>query len=276
MEIGTILTPVLILGGMGLLFGIGLGVAAIKFKVEEDPLVPAIRAALPGANCGGCGYAGCDALAEAMAKGEAPPSACPVGGPSCAKAVAEILGVDAGDVERKNAFVRCGGCEGKAKFRYTYQGLHDCKAAMQLASGGSKSCSYGCLGGGSCIAACQFGAISYKDGIAVIDKDKCTACGMCIKACPKNLIAFERYDCKTRVLCSSKDLGKVVRQNCTVGCIACKLCVKACEYGAIQVTNNVASVDPAKCVSCGACARKCPAKCISTSVALEEKPAAQA
>ncbi|MDR1540017.1 MAG: RnfABCDGE type electron transport complex subunit B [Clostridiales bacterium] len=262
MSFTSILVPALILGGMGLLFGIGLGIAAIKFEVEADPLIPLIREALPGANCGGCGYAGCDALAEAIAKSEAKPTACPVGGAACAAAIGEIMGIPVEPFVRRRALVRCGGCESKSNFRYSYVGLNDCKAAMQLAGGGSKSCVYGCLGGGSCIAACKFGAISFFDGIAAVDENKCTACGMCVKSCPKNLIALVPYNSKQHVLCNSKDNGKAVRQNCKIGCIGCKLCEKACPTDAVHVQNFLASIDYEKCVGCGACAKKCPSRCI--------------
>jgi Na+-translocating ferredoxin:NAD+ oxidoreductase RNF subunit RnfB len=271
-----VLYAVFILGGMGLLFGLGLSVAAIKLKVETDPRLPLLREALPGANCGGCGYAGCDAFAEALLAGKASSSGCPVGGAKSAQMIGQILGVPVTIVGRQNAFVRCGGCKSKSSFRYDYQGLNDCKAAMQLAGGGSKACVYGCLGVGSCKAACQFGAIEIVDGIAIVDREKCTACTMCVKACPKKLIAMTPYANSVHVACISKDPGKDVRKVCKAGCLGCKLCEKACAFDAVHVKDNFASIDYAKCTQCGECVKKCPAKCITAqdvgipqSVALE-------
>ncbi|MDR1665147.1 MAG: RnfABCDGE type electron transport complex subunit B [Clostridiales bacterium] len=258
----TILLSVLALGGMGLLFGVGLSYAGIMFKVEEDPRLGEIKDALPGANCGGCGYAGCAALAEAILAGTAAPNACPVGGEASAKAIGAILGVEVTVQERQCAFVKCGGDRNKSSFRYTYQGLNSCGAAMQLAAGGAKNCAYGCLGGGSCEAVCAFGAISMVNGIALVDNEKCTACGKCVKECPKKIIELAPYKNKTRVACSSRDNGKTVRANCTVGCIACKICEKNCEYGAVHVNELLAAVDYEKCTQCNVCAEKCPMKCI--------------
>jgi len=257
-----LLLPALLLGGMGLLFGVGLGFASVKFRVDDDPKLALIREALPGANCGGCGYAGCDAFAESALKGTAKPGGCPVGGETSAGRIAGVLGVPAGRFERKQSFVRCGGCESKSVFRYDYWGMNDCGAAMQLAGGGSKGCVYGCLGAGSCRAACRFGAISLTDGIAAVDPEKCTACGMCVKVCPKNLIALVPYMNNIHVCCHSNDPGRGVRVNCKVGCIGCKLCEKACKYGAIRVSGNLAVIDYAKCTQCGECMGKCPSKCI--------------
>ena len=257
-----ILLPLLLLGSMGLLFGLGLGFASVKFRVDADPKLSLIREALPGANCGGCGYAGCDAFAGAVLNGGAKTSGCPVGGVETVRKIAGILGVPAGTPERKRAFVRCGGCFSKSESRYDYHGLQDCTAVMQLPGGGSKSCSYGCLGAGSCKAACQFDAISMTDGIAAVDPEKCTACGLCVKACPKILITMVPYKNKVHVDCHSKDPGRDVRKYCKPGCIACKLCEKACKFDAIHVRNNLAFIDYVKCTQCGDCVGVCPTKCI--------------
>ncbi|MDR0999339.1 MAG: RnfABCDGE type electron transport complex subunit B [Clostridiales bacterium] len=258
-----VLYALLVLGGMGLLFGLGLSVAAIKLKVETDPRLPLLREALPGANCGGCGFAGCDAFAEALLTGKASPSGCPVGGATSAQAIGQILGVPVTIAGRQNAFVRCGGCESKSLFRYDYQGLSDCKAAMQLAGGGSKACVYGCLGVGSCKAACQFGAIEMIDGIAVVNREKCAACTMCVRACPKQLIAMVPYNNTVHVACVSGDPGREARKICKAGCIKCKLCEKACQFDAVHVKDNGAIIDYAKCTQCGECVKKCPSKCIT-------------
>ncbi|MDR3271112.1 MAG: RnfABCDGE type electron transport complex subunit B [Peptococcaceae bacterium] len=258
----SIIYAMLALGGMGLLLGVGLGIAAIKFKVETDPRLPLVRDALPGANCGGCGFAGCDAFADAIIKGEAKPNGCPVGGNESARKIGEVMGISVEEQARKCAFIRCAGCESKSNFRYDYKGMTSCPSLMQLAGGGSKACVYGCLGGGTCLLQCKFGAISMVDGIAVIDNEKCTACGMCAAACPKSLIQLVPHDSKTRVACHSNDAGKATRVNCKVGCIGCKLCEKNCKFDAVHVKDFLATIDYEKCTQCGACAAKCPSKCI--------------
>lgn len=262
MDINSILYPVLSIGGMGVLFGVGLGFAAIKFKVEQDPKIPLVREALPGANCGGCGFAGCDAFAAAVVSGEAKINGCPVGGAAVAEKVAEIMGVEAGDAERLTAFVKCKGDCDKSQSKYNYFGIEDCTIENAL-SGGAKSCSFGCLGGGSCVKACNFGAISVQNGVAVVDKEKCTSCGQCIKACPKNLIELIPYKNEVKVACNSNDNGKVVKSNCSVGCIGCKICEKACEFDAVHIDKFLAKVDYDKCTQCGACTQKCPTKAIT-------------
>lgn len=262
MDINSILYPILSIGGMGVLFGLGLGVAAIKFKVEQDPKVPLIKDCLPGANCGGCGYAGCDALAEAIVKGEAKVNACPVGGDTAANKIADIMGVEADASVKVTAFVKCkGDCE-KAKDKYEYYGIDDCSIEAVL-GGGKKSCSYGCLGDGNCVRACAFDALSVVNGVAVVDKEKCVACGACIDACPKHLIELVPYDNNIRVACSSHDMPKATKDNCSVGCMGCKICEKNCPSDAVHVDQFLAKIDYDKCTQCGICTEKCPAKAIS-------------
>jgi len=258
-----ILIPALLLGGMGVLFGLGLGLASVKFKVTEDPRLSSIRGALPGANCGGCGYAGCDLFAAAVLSGGAQPGGCPVGGEKTARDIAGVLGVSVCAVEQKKAFVRCLGSDGKCGARYEYYGLRDCKSAAQMAGGGFKNCTYGCLGAGSCQSVCKFGAISISGGIASVDPERCTGCGVCVASCPKNLIAMIPYMNGIHVGCRSKDPSRDVRRICRAGCIGCRLCEKACAYGAVHVRNNLAAIDYGKCVQCGACVAKCPVKCIT-------------
>ena len=183
----TILAPI-VLCVLGIIFGIILAVASKVFAVEKDPREEAITECLPGANCGGCGFAGCDALAKAIANGQAPANACPVGGAPVGEKIASILGVDAGAADKKVAFVRCKGTCDKAKTLYTYTGIEDCAKATVVPGGSPKACSYGCMGFGSCVKACQFDAIHVIDGVAVVDKEKCVACGKCVAACPKGLI----------------------------------------------------------------------------------------
>ncbi len=257
-----IISAILVVGLTGLFIGVFLGIAGIKFKVEVDEREAAVLEALPGNNCGGCGFAGCSGLAAAIAKGEAPVNACPVGGEPVAKVVGEIMGVQAEAGERKVAFVHCqGDCE-KTHLDYEYHGAEDCRMMSFVPNGGAKSCNYGCLGYGSCVKACPFDAIHVVNGIAVVDKEACKACGKCIEACPKNLISFIPYDAKHVVACSSQDKGPVTMKACSVGCIGCGLCVKACEFDAVKVENFNATIDQDKCTGCGECAKKCPKKAI--------------
>ena len=263
MDIMNIVLPVLSIGGLGVVFGAGLGIAGEVFKVEEDPKMLEVLEALPGANCGGCGYPGCGGLAVAIASGVAAVNACPVGGAACAEKISEIMGVEASSSDPIAAYIKCGGSCGKAKEKYEYFGIDDCNMAVQLAGGGAKECTFGCLGLGSCIKACGFGAIEIVDGIAVVDKDKCVACTKCISACPKHIIEMLPAKKKIKVQCSSKAAGKVVMQACSVGCIGCKICEKNCPFDAIHVVDGIAVIDYEKCKSCGICANKCPKNVIT-------------
>ena len=258
----TIIMSIVILAALGILIGILLGVAGKVFAVETDEKVVQVRECLPGNNCGGCGYPGCDGLAEAIAAGEASIDSCPVGGAAVAQKIGKIMGVETEESVKKVAYVRCAGTCEKASSKYNYVGEMSCKDAMMVPGQGEKACSYGCLGLGSCVSACQFDALSIEDGIAKVNPEKCVACGQCVKACPKNLITMIPYDSHYAVQCNSQDKGKEVMSVCKVGCIGCGICVKQCEFGAVTVENNIAFIDGEKCVGCGKCAEKCPRKII--------------
>ena len=258
---GIILAAVIV-GGTGLFIGIFLGLADKQFAVEVDEKEEQILGVLPGNNCGGCGYPGCSGLAAAISKGEAPVNACPVGGAPVAAKVGAIMGVDAGEQIREVAFVKCAGTCEVAKQTYNDNGVHDCVMINMMQNGGPKACTFGGLGEGSCVQACPFDAIHIVDGVAVVDKDACKACGKCIAVCPRHLIELVPYEQKHLVQCSSRDKGKDVMSVCSVGCIGCKMCEKVCEFDAVKVVDNIAHIDPSKCTNCGKCAEKCPKKVI--------------
>jgi Na+-translocating ferredoxin:NAD+ oxidoreductase RNF subunit RnfB len=241
-----------------LFIGIFLSVFGNYFRVERNPVEELIEKALPGNNCGGCGYAGCPALAAAISSGEAPVGACPVGGEPVAKEIASIMGVEADLSDKKVAHVKCKGTCEQTFSNYNYEGVNDCRMANFVPSGGPKSCDFGCMGFGTCKSVCEFGAVEIINGVAVIDKDKCRACGKCIDACPKHLIELVPYKSKYIVECMNKDKGPLVMKVCKTGCIGCGLCAKECPKEAISVADSLAHIDQEKCVGCGLCAKKCP------------------
>ncbi len=262
MSIMGIIIAAAVVGAVGLVIGVLLGVASEKFKVEVDEKEILVRNELPGNNCGGCGYPGCDGLAKAIAAGEAAVDACPVGGAPVGAKIAAIMGVEAGSAEKQVAFVKCKGTCDKTNMQYRYYGIDDCRKVSVVPGAGEKACAYGCMGYGTCVKACQFDAIHIVDGVAVVDKEKCVACGKCVAACPNRLIELVPYKAKHLVQCSSHDKGKDVKAKCENGCIGCTLCTKQCEVGAIHMENNLAVIDYSLCTDCGKCAAKCPAKVI--------------
>ena len=249
-----IILAAVIVGGTGLLLGLFLGLAGKKFAVEIDEKEQQVREQLPGNNCGGCGYAGCDAMAKAIANGEAPVNGCPVGGDAVAAKIARIMGQEAGESIRRVAFVKCGGTCDKAKESCHYYGVHDCEMMDFIPGGGPKTCHYGCIGDGTCEKVCSFDAIHVINGVAVVDKEKCRACGACVEHCPRHLIELVPYESRYLVRCASKDKGKLVMQACEAGCIGCKKCQRECPSGAVTVENNIAHIDTSKCTNCGKCA----------------------
>ena len=257
--IGAVLT----LGATGFVAGIGLFYASKKFSVEKDPKVDEVVEILPQANCGGCGFPGCSAYADAVVAGKAQPTACPVGGMELAKNIGEILGLEIGATAKKVARVKCRGGKDNCPEKYEYYGPRDCHSIVML-SGGIKLCTFGCVGGGSCVKACNFNAMYMGDDkIPVIIEDKCTACGACVKACPRDLIVLTEMEKRFFVNCSSLDKGPEVKKSCQVGCIGCKLCQKNCPSDAITVENFLAVIDPEKCTNCGKCEEVCPTKAIN-------------
>ena len=261
-----IVIPVVIVGVMGLAFAIVLTIASKVFYVKVDETVTNLRAELPGANCGGCGFAGCDDYAASLAKDPegVGVSRCPVGGAAVAAKLAAVLGMEVTETEKQVAFVRCNGNCDASKPLIEYQGLSSCAAAKQV-YGGMNVCKYGCLGLGDCMNACQFGAIKVCNGVATVNREKCVGCGACTKACPNGLIALLPEKNKVVVQCSSKDKGAQVRKACTNGCIGCMKCEKTCKFDAIHVVDNLATIDYDKCKNCGMCAKACPVGAINNT-----------
>lgn len=254
-----------IVGATGIIIGLFLGFSGEKLKVEVNEKELAVREMLPGNNCGGCGFPGCDGLAEAIANGNAPANGCPVCSDEQRSAISKIMGVDDVKTVKKVAYVKCKGDCNTAKNDYEYTGVNDCKAAALAPNGGSKSCNYGCLGFGSCAKICTHDAISIINGVAVVNQDLCGGCGQCVKECPKNIIELRPQKGVATVYCSSLEKGKPVIDACGVGCIGCTLCEKQCEEKAITMENNIPVIDYNKCTGCGKCAEKCPKKIISIS-----------
>ena len=268
----TVIFAVAVLLVLGAAFGAILAFAAKVFHVEKDPKEEAIVGCLPGANCGGCGFPGCAGYAAAVASGKAETNKCAAGGEAVAAKIAEIMGVSGGASVKQLAVVHCTGC-GVQNRKYVYQGVQDCLAASRLPGGGSLACDFGCLGFGTCEKVCPFDAIHVKDGVAKVDEDKCKACGKCVDACPKHIIALEPYKTKRHVTipCSSKAKGPVVTKACSNGCIGCGLCAKACPKQAITVDSFLAKINHDLCVGCGLCAQACPRNLITVDGVVPEK-----
>jgi Na+-translocating ferredoxin:NAD+ oxidoreductase RNF subunit RnfB len=266
-----ILKSVAVLTGMSAVFGAILAVASKIFAVHRDPRVEQILAALPGANCGGCGLPGCQGYAEAAVRQGKAPAVCPPGGHEVAKKVAEILGTEAHEVVPKVAVVHCAGGKSNSVERLAYDGIMDCRAAM-LIGGSPKVCVFGCLGLWTCRDVCPFNAVTLDDeGIVHIDRAACTGCGNCVAACPVKIIELVSADMKVHVKCSSHDKGPAAKKVCQVACIACQLCVKKCPQDAISMDDNLAVIDYSKCTNCGICAAVCPTKAIVDEVKARPK-----
>lgn len=263
----TVLLTILSLGLLGLFSAVILYFIAQKFKVFEDPRIDTVQEALPAANCGGCGYAGCRNFAEALVKAESFDGLnCPVGGNEVMAEIAQILGREAVLSEPLVAVVRCQGSPEYRPRTSRYDGVKDCRIAHSL-YGGETDCAYGCLGYGDCVSACTFGAMymDEKTGLPVIIDDKCTSCGACVKACPRNIIELRKKakkDRKIYVSCVNCDKGGPARRACKVACIACNKCFNVCEFDAIKIENNLAYIDAFKCTFCRKCVEECPTNSI--------------
>jgi RnfABCDGE-type electron transport complex B subunit len=257
-----ILIATIVVTAIGLLCAIMLAVASKVFAVKVNEKTEQIRGCLPGANCGACGYAGCDGYAQALAEGnEDRTTLCTPGAGKVAAEVADILGVAPSEVTRKVALVHCNGTCDKAVKKADYHGPQSCSAA-KLVYGGENKCVYGCLGLGDCVSVCEYDAIHIVDGVARVDIDSCTACGLCVKKCPNALIEIIPAAKPVAVKCSNNEKGATARKNCEVACIACTKCAKVCPTEAITIENNLARIDYEKRIACVACAEACPTNAI--------------
>ena len=261
---GNIVIPVMLVVVVGIIASVLLVIASKVFFVKVDERVAEVRSALPGANCGACGFAGCDDYAAAVTEDESVPcTKCSVGGESAAEAISKILGRDAGGADRQVAFVRCNGDNGASKKTLEWQGLMSCAAAKTFYNGVS-ACSHGCIGFGDCVNVCEFDSIGVVNGVAKVNRDTCVACGKCIKECPQGLIALFPYKQDVHVVCQNTEKGGVTRKQCSNGCIGCGKCVKVCRKEAITVEDNLARIDPEKCINCGLCVTVCPTGAINS------------
>ena len=261
-----VLIAIAVLGAIALIAALVLFVCSKKFAVYEDPRIAQVTETLPGANCGGCGFAGCSALADALVKGVDAGSLdglmCPVGGQEVMGKVADLLGMAVANGEPMIAVVRCNGtCDLRPKIA-EYNGLRTC-AAMHACGAGETACGFGCLGCGDCVAACQFDAIHLNPatGLPEVDEEKCTSCGACVKACPRHIIELRKKGPKGRrvyVQCVNKDKGPVAKKACDAACIGCGKCQKVCKFDAITIENNLSYIDFNKCRMCTKCVDECP------------------
>ena len=247
---------------IAIICGIVLTLTSVLFAVKGNEKQASIRDCLPGANCGACGYSGCDGYAKALSENDSiPNNLCVPGGDNAAREIATILGVEAGEVVEKVAFVACNGVCGAVERKYNYAGPKSCIAA-NLSYGGDKACLSACLGYGDCMKACPQNAITVENNVASVDPAKCIGCGICVRTCPNNIIKLIDDTSRVAVKCSNHEKGAITRKSCSNGCIGCMKCEKTCPNGAIKVKNNLAEVDYSLCTGCGECAKVCPVGCI--------------
>lgn len=249
-----------------------MALASRRFHVEVDPRVEEILRALPGSNCGACGLPGCEAAAEAIARGEEPPTMCKAGGPEVAVEVGKIMGVAVESLVPTVAHIHCRGGKDVSPPRALYQGVNSCRAA-EIAGGGGKACPFGCLGLEDCADVCPVNAIAFDEqGIRKVNTKKCTGCGLCAEVCPRDLIEMVPASATVFVRCKSRYTGKKALNACKVACIGCKRCQKICPEEAVTVAEGFATIDYDKCTGCGECARVCPTGSIQIWVAREDHP----
>lgn len=291
-----ILIAVIVLGAIALVSAVVLYITSKRFAVYEDPRLETVTEALPGANCGGCGFPGCGGMADALVKGADAGSIeglfCPVGGQKVMENVADLLGMTVEKTDPMVAVVRCNGtCENRPRIA-EYNGLRTC-AAIHATGAGETACGFGCLGCGDCVSTCQFEAIHMnpETGLPEVDDEKCTACGACVKACPRSIIELRKKGPKNRriyVQCVNKDKGPAAMKACKVSCIACGKCFKACKFDAITIENNLSYIDYNKCKMCRKCVNECPTHAITAlnfpvkktvkveeKIAIDEQPVAE-
>lgn len=258
----SIVTAALLVAGIGAICAVMLIFASKFFAVDENEMIAPIRECLPGANCGACGYAGCDGYAKALAEeNDVKPNLCVPGGDSTARHLSELLGVECEAIVKQIAVIHCSGDCNHTDTKMDYVGIPDCKAATML-YGGNGLCSYGCLGMGDCMRVCPQNAICLENGIAHIDARKCIGCGLCVQACPRKLITVVPDTEQVLMLCNNQDKGSIARKKCTNACIGCKKCEKNCPSGGITVIDNLARIDDSKCLHCNVCVQNCPVGCI--------------
>lgn len=251
------------MAGIGAVCGVALALAAKFLAVKENPKVEELIEVLPGVNCGGCGYAGCEDYAKAIVMEGAAINLCSAGGQEVLDKICEAMGVETPEGQtRKVALVLCGGDDDKAKRRFKYNGIADC-AAADAVEGGDKNCRYGCLGYGTCVKACPVGAIELRNGLAYVHPELCIGCQACVAACPRNIIKMTPVNRSIHVLCSSKDKGPAVKKACEVGCIGCRMCAKLAGDDAITMDGFLAVVDYEKTLENEQVVEKCPTNCIT-------------
>jgi len=262
--------PVAVLSAIGLLLGLGLAVAAKKLAVPKDPRVEEIERVLPGVNCGGCGVPGCPAFALAVVNGQLPANGCVAASAAINAEISRIVGSEITDSVRKIALVHCNGGH-SATNAFVYHGPASCTSA-HLIMGGHKTCRWGCLGFGDCIAVCPFDAIQIGEhGVPVVDVEKCTGCGRCRDICPKGIIEMWLYDRQVTVVCNNRDKGGIARKGCSVACIGCRKCEKVCPVDAVKIDTFLARIEAEKCIGCGLCAAECPTGAIRDNVVARPK-----
>ncbi len=234
--------PILVMLALGLLLGMIIAVAVKIFRVETDPRIEAVAELLPGANCGGCGRAGCMDFAKAVVAGDLSPNACPVSSQEIRSSIARALGIELGAAEKLTAVILCGGDEKHVKSIPMYNGVNDCVSAAQI-GGGPKSCQYGCLGFSSCARACPFGAIEMRNSLAIVNPERCVGCGVCVKTCPRKLIKLIPADASVHIYCNSPAKVPMRREACSISCISCRKCVKAAPEGSFVIDGLKISVN---------------------------------